>query len=226
MTLKQKLHIVIDTFMLIFLLLAYNPGLARGTYHMFIGITLFILFAVHIYFNRKWFSAMFKGVYTPYRIFITIINISLAITAATMIISGILEANWKPSYSNFESGISIRQIHTTAAYWFIPIAGIHLGLHWGMFTKYIGVKHSLIIITRILALLFLLFGIWSFIDRDMFSKMFLGFSFDYYPTERPIILFYAQTLSIMGIYVFTIYYLLKLIARLKTGNKKYQTEEI
>ncbi|MDR0503780.1 MAG: DUF4405 domain-containing protein [Treponema sp.] len=226
MTVKQKLRIVTDTVMLIFLLLAYNPRLARGTYHMFIGITLFILFAVHVYFNRKWFSAVFKGAYTSYRIFITIINILLAITAAAMIISGILEANWKPYFSNFESGINIRQIHTIAAYWFIPIAGIHLGLHWGMFTKYISAKRSIIIITRILAVLFLLFGIWSFTDRDMFSKMFLGFSFDYYPAERPVILFYVQTLSIMGIFVFTAYCLLKLNDILKTINKKYQTEEL
>jgi hypothetical protein len=61
--------------------------------------------------------------------------------------------------------------------------------------------------------------VWSFIDRDMFSKMFLGFSFDYLPQEKPIILFYAQTLSIMGIFVFTVYYSMKLIVWLKTGNK-------
>ena len=223
MALKQKLRIVIDIAMVALLLCAYNSQLARESAHKFIGIAIFILFAIHIFMNRQWFSAIFKGKYTPRRIFLSIINILLALAAGTMILAGILEASWKPSFSVFESGITIREIHTIAAYWFLPIAGIHLGLHWGQFSKrifaYIGKKHYIIIGTRIFAVLFTAFGVWSFFDRDMYSKMFLGFSFDYWPPERPIILFYAQTLSIMGIFVFAAYYLLKLIAWLKTDNK-------
>ena len=225
---KQKLRIVIDVAMVVLLLCAYNSQLARKTAHVFIGIALFVLFTVHIFINRQWFAAIFKGAYTPRRIFLTVTNLLLALAAATMIIAGILEANWKPSFSDFEGVITIRQLHTIAAYWFIPIAGIHLGLHWRMFRERIcaciGRKHSTVIIMRVLAVLFVFFGAWSFVDRDMFSKMFLGFSFDYWPQERPIMLLYVQTLSIMGVFVFAAYYLLKLFAWLKTVNKKNHTE--
>jgi hypothetical protein len=73
---------------------------------------------------------------------------------------------------------------------------------------------------RILACLFAAFGVWSFFDRDMFSKLFLGFSFDYWPQERPVFLFFAVTLSIMGLFVFLSYYCMKLIGLLKNKKSK------
>jgi len=138
-----------------------------------------------------------------------------------MMITGILEACWKTYFLQFEREITLRQIHTTAAYWFWPLMGVHLGLHWQMFTKFIGKNNFIITVMRILACLFAAFGVWSFFDRDMFSKLFLGFSFDYWPQERPAVSFFAVTLSIMGLFVFATYYFMKLIGWLK--NKKIKT---
>jgi hypothetical protein len=59
---------------------------------------------------------------------------------------------------------------------------------------------------RSIAFAFVSFGAWSSFDRDIFSKLFLGFSFDYWPEERSTILFFAANLSIMGVYVFITYY--------------------
>ncbi|MDR1585992.1 MAG: hypothetical protein LBS57_00905, partial [Treponema sp.] len=66
-------------------------------------------------------------------------------------------------------------------------------------------------ILRIIALAVAAFGVWSSFDRDMFSKLFLGFSFDYWPEERPAALFFAVNLSIMGLYVFVTCYALALL---------------
>jgi hypothetical protein len=54
----------------------------------------------------------------------------------------------------------------------------------------------------------------------MFAKLFLGFSFDYWAPERPFILFFAETLSIMGLFVFVTYYFMKLGFWLKNHNSK------
>jgi len=218
MTLKQKLRIALDIAMTVLLLCAYNSQLARETAHIFIGIAIFVLFAVHILINRNWFKTIFKGKYTLCRIVRTAVNILLVLAAVTMMITGILEARWEDSFLQYEREITLRQLHTTTAYWFWPLIGVHLGFHWGMFTKFIGKNFFLITVMRILACLFAAFGVWSFFDRDMFSKLFHGFSFDYWPIERPIILFFVQTLSIMGIFVFATYYFLKLFSWLK--NKK------
>jgi len=50
------------------------------------------------------------------------------------------------------------------------------------------------------------------------GKENLGFSFDYWPPERPFVLFFAETLSIMGIYVFVAYYLMKHFSLIKYFN--------
>jgi len=220
MTLKQTLRIALDTAMTALLLCAYNAQLARETAHIFIGIAIFVLFSVHIFINRNWFETMFNGKYTPCRTAMTAINVLLALAAVTMMITGILEARWKAFLLQFEREITLRQIHTTTAYWFWLLIGVHLGLHWGIFTKFIGKNNSIITVMRILACLFAAFGAWSFFDRDMFSKLFLGFSFDYWPQERPVVLFFAETLSIMGLFVFISYYFMKLNFWLKNRKSK------
>jgi len=203
MTLKQKLRITLDMSMTVLLLCAYAFQIIGRTAHIWVGIVIFVLFAVHIFINRNWFKMMFKGKYTIRRIAMTAVNILLVLAAVTMMITGVLEA---------------RQIHTTTAYWFLLLIGIHLGLHWGIFTKFINKNNFIITVMRMLACLFAAFGVWSFFDRDMFAKMFLGFSFDYWPAERPSILFFAETLSIMGIYVFVVYYFMKLFSKNTIGG--------
>jgi hypothetical protein len=71
-----------------------------------------------------------------------------------------------------------------------------------------------------ITLAFISFGVWSSFDRDIFSKLFLGFSFDYWPEERPAFLFFAINLSIMGIYVFMTYYALKVFDWLRQQNNR------
>jgi hypothetical protein len=68
------------------------------------------------------------------------------------------------------------------------------------------------IVLRIVVVLFVACGIVASFDRDMFAKLFLGFSFDYWPQERPAILFFVMNFAIMSIYIFGIYYFLKLLA--------------
>jgi hypothetical protein len=74
------------------------------------------------------------------------------------------------------------------------------------------------IIMRFVAVLIVGVGIWGSFDRDMFSKLFHGFSFDYWDLERPVILFFIFNFSILGIYVSLTYYGLKLLAYMR-GRK-------
>jgi uncharacterized membrane protein len=69
------------------------------------------------------------------------------------------------------------------------------------------------IVIRVLLFALVAFGVWSSFDRDMFSKLFLGFSFDYWPEERPAVLFFAVNLSIIAVYIFAAYYALKGLER-------------
>jgi hypothetical protein len=101
MAFEKKVRIALDTAMTVLLLCAYACRITGKTAHILTGIVIFILFALHIYINRSWVKVIFKGEYTPYRILLTAVNTFLAITAATLIITGILEAFLKPYFFQF-----------------------------------------------------------------------------------------------------------------------------
>jgi hypothetical protein len=139
---------------------------------------------------------------------------------ATLIITGLLHSRIVLAFLRLPGDMMLRQIHTTAAHWCLPLIGAHLGLNWRIIlnasrkmAKVDGENRIRKIVMRVSALAVFAFGVWSSFDRNMFSKLFRGFSFDYWPEERPAILFFAVNLSIMGLYVFVTYYALALLER-------------
>jgi len=211
-------RIIIDLAIIILLLCAYLYRIIGDTAHEWVGVSVFALFIAHNVINYRWYKNIGKGTYTIQRVIMTTVNALLALTMTTLVITGFMQSRTVLSFLNLTGGMVLRQIHTTAAYWGLPLIGVHIGLHLGMFTRYIGNHRLIIYIMRIFAFLFAAFGVWSSFDRDIFSKLFLGFSFDYWPPEKPIVLFFAQTLSIIWLYILVAYYLPKLIAWLKASK--------
>ena len=203
-------RIIIDLCMTIILLCAYAYRIIGESAHEWIGVSVFVLFIAHNVINYRWYKNMGKGAYTARRVIMTTVNALLVLTLATLFITGFMQSRIVFSFLNLPGSMLLRQIHTTAAYWGLPLIGVHIGLHWGMFTRFISKNRLIICIMRILAFLFAILGVWSSFDRDMFSKLFLGFSFDYWPEERPAVLFFVVTLSIITVYVFATYYTLKM----------------
>jgi hypothetical protein len=213
---KQTLRITIDLAMTILLLCAYAYRITGDAAHEWIGVSVFVLVIAHNVVNRWWYKSIFRGKYTPRRAIMSAVNIALAFTMTTLFVTGLLQSRAVLGFLHLPGGMVLRLIHTTAAYWLLPLTGVHLGLHWGMFARRISRNRLIITLACICAFLFAAFGVWSSFDRDMFSKLFLGFSFDYWPEERPAILFFAVTLSIMGAYVFITHYVLKGLERKHT----------
>ena len=220
MSAKQSVRIGIDLGMTILLLFAYAFRITGDVAHEWIGISASVLFITHIIINRRWYKNILKGRYTLRRIIMTVVNIVLTLLVAVLLVSGLLLSRAVLSFLHLAGGLVLRQIHTTAAYMLLPFIGVHVGLHWGMFARVIGKNRYTLLVMRTLAFLFAAFGVWSSFDRDMFSKLFLGFSFDYWPEERPSLLFFAITLSIMAVYVFVTYYAMRALDNAGGGVKK------
>jgi hypothetical protein len=179
-------------------------------------------FCCHNALNCRWYKNLFKGKYTVRRSINTAINFILLITMSTLIISGMLVSRAILAFLNLPGGMEIRQIHTTTAYWGLIIIAVHIGMHGEMIMngmrKMFRIKNANFtrtIVLRIVALLIIAFGVWSSFDRDMFSKLFLEFSFDYWPPERPAVLFFAANFAIMELYALGTYYVLKLPGQMR-----------
>ena len=71
---RAKIKIVIDAGMIILVLLQMAYHLIGDSLHEWLGIMLFVLLILHNILDRKWYSGLFKGKYTPIRFFHTAIN--------------------------------------------------------------------------------------------------------------------------------------------------------
>jgi hypothetical protein len=206
--------------MLVLWLAVIDYRIARKAPHEWLGITLAALFAVHNIINLKFYTSLFSGRYSARRIAATAVNIFLVLDIAVLASVGLMQSKSVLSFLHLPGAMQLRVIHTTAAYWLIPLIGAHIGLHWetlmNSFRKIIKTKDGDIkftIIMRGAALIFFAAGVCSCFDRNMFAKLFFGFSFDYWHEERPTILYFAEMLSIMGMYVLISHYFFRILKR-------------
>ena len=58
--------------------------------HEILGVALFVLWAVHITLNHKWYEAVFKGKYNARRIIQTVINYGILVCVDFLMTSGII----------------------------------------------------------------------------------------------------------------------------------------
>jgi hypothetical protein len=71
---------------------------------------------------------------------------------------------------------------------------------------------------RVVTTLILIYGVYASFDRGMGAKLFLGYSFDFWNSERPAVLFFSHNLAIMGVYACVTYYVLKWVAYRNRGR--------
>jgi cytochrome b561 len=190
--------------------------------HEWIGLTFCVLSVLHMLINLRWFKGIPKGRYNFRRYVNTILNMLLPITITVMCVTGILGSRHVFGFLDLKGGMDIRQLHTLSAYWGLVLLGIHTGMQWvkvlaGLrnvsgFANLMAMNN----VRRCLALLLAAYGTWAFFDRDMGSKLFMGFSFDFWDTAKPELLFYTHNFAIMALYASITHYTLKFTAKIAT----------
>ena len=175
-------------------LMAYQ--LIGKAYHEYAGTALFIIFIIHNILNIKWYSKLFKGNYTPYRILSTIINILLLITMILLMISGIIMSEYTFSFLNINSGMAIsRLIHLSAS---------HLG--------FILPKNTRPII-KLIFILIAIYGAYSLYSRKILSYVFLTNKFMLTDFNENIFKFVIDYTSIMILFTIIGYIISLLIKK-------------
>ena len=175
--------------------------LMGGTYlfpapviHEILGVGLFVLWAVHIILNRRWYGAIFKGKYNPYRVMQTVINSCILICTIFLMISGIILSNHIFTFLNIQGGLGFARIaHLLASHWYYLFMSLHIGLHVGRLFQNITAK----IIPRIILTLVCAYGIYAFIARGVWKYLILQQQFFFFDLERGYILFALDYISII-----------------------------
>ena len=162
--------------------------------HEILGVGLFVLWSVHIALNRRWYGAIFKGKYNPYRVMQTFINCGILICTIFLMISGIILSNQLFTFLNIQSGLGFARIaHLISSHWYYLFMSLHIGLHMGRLFQNVVTKK----LPCILLVLTSLYGLYAFIARGVWKYLILKQQFFFFDVERGYILFAMDYISII-----------------------------
>ena len=212
---KTILRTVVDIGMIVMLLFLMTYELIGEAAHEWLGIGMFVLFIIHHILNRKWSRCVFKGKYTLFRIWQTVLVIGILLTMAGSMYSGVILSKYVILFLSIKGGSAFaREIHMVSAYCGFVLMSLHLGIHWGMMmgmarriVKELPVAGRWMI--RGIAALVAGYGVYAFIRRQIGHYMFLQNQYVFFDFEEPLIFFLADYIAVIDLFVWVSYYFSK-----------------
>ena len=219
---KMIIKLCTDLAMTAILLLLMTYEMIGQALHEWLGIAIFALFILHHILNGGFYKNIFKGKYSPIRIFQTIMFAGVMLAMLGSAVSGVIISRHALKFLPISGGRSFgRTLHMLSAYWGFILMSLHLGFHWIVMLNpartLIGkppVKWALRVIGTAIAG----YGVYALIKRDLVRYMFLKTQFVFFDFEEPLIFFILDYIAIMGLFVFAGHYISVLLRRI--GGKK------
>ena len=184
--------------------------------HEIIGVLLIVVWALHVYANRRWFKAVFRGRYNPYRIMQTVVNCGMLICALLLAISGVMLSNHVFAFLGIESGASFaRTAHLLASHWYFVFIALHIGLHVNVIFSRLGAAQlvvrscGVVIASRVAVALVSAYGVYAFIGRGLWKYLTLQQPFFFMDMERGYVMFFVDYIAIIAALAAAMYYAIK-----------------
>ncbi|MDE7299769.1 MAG: DUF4405 domain-containing protein [Lachnospiraceae bacterium] len=214
---KMKIKMAVDFVMTILLLLLMAYQITGQELHEWIGTGMLVLFVAHNLLNLQWHGNLFKGKYKLLRIVQTVLNFSLLLTMLFLGFSGIVMSRHVFAALSIRGPMATaRNMHLSASYWGFVLMSVHLGLHWsmvlGMFRRTLDgrkIPGSVVWILRGTAVLIAGYGLYLFLQKNIFSYMLLRAHFAFFDFEQSAAAVFAEYLAMMGFWIFTACYAAK-----------------
>jgi Domain of unknown function (DUF4405) len=195
--------------------------------HELAGTAMFLLVILHNVFNRRWYGTVASSRREP-RGLVNIVIILLLVTAMlALLITSVLISNALSDVMSAYGGITVRQIHTLAAYWTLVIVAVHLGLRWPLI---MGVARNLFglsdpnaartIVLRIAAAVTAMHGVWSSFALGLCTKLSMQMTLDWWNFEESVAGFFVHCIAAAGLFVCATYYTMRGIDRWRRTSKR------
>lgn len=231
---KQRIKHIIDLCMAVALLLLMAYSLIGEEAHEWIGMAMFALVIVHNILNISWYRNLFKGRYTPFRIFQLLLDLSIVLSMIGLMVSGIMMSNYVFSFLPIDGGVSFaRTLHMICAYWGFVLMSFHVGLHTNMMMavmrKAVRIKEpskARTIILRMAAALLCVYGVYAFIQRQIGSYMFLRTMFVFFDFNEPLAFFFIDYIVIMGMLICIGHYISGVIRKIPIRKSVKESKKI
>lgn len=227
---KARLKIVIDALMTLALLFLMGYQFWGDVAHEWAGAGMFVLFILHHILNWSWYKTLFRGKYTPFRIFQLILDLAVFVAMICLMVSGIMLSNHVFAFLKIHGGISLaRLLHMASSYWGFVVMALHLGIHWGIFTglarKMFKIKESSRVRSAVLFLVsaaIAVYGATVFLKRNLLTYMLVQTQFVFLDFGESRLLFYLDYLAIMGTCIFLTHSMGRLLRNLGSRRKRKQ----
>ena len=217
----KKLRIMIDVIMYLFFIILIGHHITDNLIHEILGTGTIILFIIHNILNIKFYKSLLKGKYTFKRGILTLIDILLLLCIVGIIVSSMIISSDVFAFLNIHTTSFGLKLHMISTSWGFVIMSLHLGLHLnGMLNKINKkLKKSMFeYIYYFVLLLFIIYGVYSFIKLNFVSDMFLLNPFKAYDFDESPYVFYLHVLS-SSLFIALTMNLLSSI-KIKKNNKK------
>lgn len=212
---KKAVKIIVDTAMFILLLLLMEEHLISDGVHEWLGLVIFVLFALHNALNYRWYKVLFKGKYTALRIVQTVFNFLLIVVMLACIVSSVLISETVFSYLHLLGAEVGRRLHMLSTAWTFVLMSVHLGLHWGgavSKANRIGVFSLLAerIAWRLTVSSVCVFGVAVFVQRAFYEELLLLTQFKNFDYNKTAFVYFLETAAMATVFVAAAYYIKKL----------------
>ena len=226
MKLKAAVKIAVDILMTLALLFLMGYQFWEDEAHEWAGAGMLVLFILHHVLNGNWYRSIFRGKYTPARVFQLGIDLLVLLAMLGSMVSGIVLSNHVFGFLRIRGGMGIaRLVHMASAYWGFVGMALHLGLHWGMFLgmgrKALKLRPSRTrrVLLPILGGCVAVYGLIAFLRRDFLTYMLVRTHFVFFDFSEPLPLFYLDYLAMMGTCIFLAYYAARFLRKRAGGTK-------
>ena len=121
---------IVDICMTVLLLFLMAYQVTGEVLHEWIGMGMTALVVIHQILNRRWYSAVFKGKYNPYRTITTAVNMLLLLSFIMTAFSGMSMSSHAVPFLYGMAPVSLaRKTHLAMSHWSFVLMGLHLGMH-------------------------------------------------------------------------------------------------
>ncbi|MBQ3320037.1 MAG: DUF4405 domain-containing protein [Spirochaetia bacterium] len=173
--------------------------------HQVLGMVLMVLWIVHTLLHRRWYGALFKGKYNPYRILQLVINLGITISCVLVMVSGMAMAWFLPASFGLNYA---RNIHLASSHWYYLFMCAHLGMHISMIANRIKAKHPEThhpVLLRFVSAVLLVYGIYAFFARGLWKYFFLTQQFFFLDLDKGYVMFAVDYMAILAAFAILIH---------------------
>ena len=190
---------IVDAAMTVLLLFLMAYQVTGEMAHEWIGMGMTVLVIIHQILNRKWYRALFRGKYNPYRTVTTILNILLLLSFALTAFCGMSMSGYAVPFLYGMAPVSfVRRMHLSMSHWAFVLMGLHLGMHIPVMAAGLKLKDRTKIIMTCIFVCIGGIGLWLFLRNHMQDYLFFRVPFAFLDYEKAGWLVFLENLLMLS----------------------------